>query len=200
MTPRSPEQYEQIRQQTRKQIKDSAFTLFARHGYSDTTVSAIAKEAGISKGLIYHYFNSKDEILVAIFEDLAELIERALDFPENMSADGCLRYLLETLFGYIEEKAEILRLMISLALQPEAADRLKPHIEKTNASQIAAMAELFKILDYEDPDNEAYYLAAKLDGIALGYITMSEEYPYETIKQKILEEYDLHLENRDFQR
>lgn len=198
MTPRTPEQNEQIRERTRKQIKNAAFELFAHHGFSDTAVSAIATKAGISKGLIYHYYDSKDQILVAIFEDLTELGEKALNFPDGMPPAGCLRHVLETTFGYIEGAAEILRLMISLALQPEAVEKLKPYIEKANSDQVEVMTRLFRDLGYKDPQNEAYYLAAKLDGIALGYITMGDDYPYATIKQKILDEYVFQPENHDY--
>ena len=66
MSPRTKEQNEAIREQTRQQIIDAAFLEFANEGYSRTSIATVAKKAKVSKGLIYHYFGSKEEILEAI--------------------------------------------------------------------------------------------------------------------------------------
>ncbi len=49
-------------------ILRAALTLFARHGYHNTTVSDIAGEAGVAAGTIYLYFEKKEELIVALFE------------------------------------------------------------------------------------------------------------------------------------
>lgn len=56
----------------RREIVDAAATLFQARGYHATSVGDIADEAGISKPTIYHYFDSKEEILVFIHELIAE--------------------------------------------------------------------------------------------------------------------------------
>lgn len=195
MTPRTPEQNEAIREQTRRQIKDAAFDLFARKGFSNTRVSSIADEAEISKGLIYHYFQSKKEILKAIFDDLASIGDRAMDFPEELPPEDRLEQMLEMTFGFIREQKETMRLLISLALQPDVMAELKPSIEEYNARQLETLADLLRELGHENPKIEAYFLGAKLDGIALGFITLEEDYPFNVIKQKILDEYVPKTEN-----
>ena len=50
----------------RQRILDTAVTLFTHYGYDKTTVSDIAREAGISKGAIYLHFESKDALLEAL--------------------------------------------------------------------------------------------------------------------------------------
>src|SRR5690606_16894588 len=42
--------------------------LFANHGYDRTSVRMIAREAGVAQGLLYNYFGSKEDLLVALFE------------------------------------------------------------------------------------------------------------------------------------
>lgn len=191
MAPRTPEQNEEIREQTRRQIKDAAFQLFAQEGFTDTPVSSIAEAAGVSKGLIYHYFSSKEDILIGIFEDLQQLGEQMMDFSEDQSPTERMQQMLERTFYYMEQSSEVIRLMISLALQPDAVERLHPHIQKENERQVKVLSGILEQMGYEDPEQEAYYLAAKLDGIALGYISMGDDYPYQQIKQKILKEYVL---------
>ncbi len=86
MTPRTPEQAADIRQQRRRELLDAARELFAAKGFEKTNVSDIAARAGVSQGTIYWYFKSKDELLMAVFEDwLAGL---AQDYATIVSAPG----------------------------------------------------------------------------------------------------------------
>jgi TetR/AcrR family transcriptional regulator len=60
----------------RRRILEVAAPLFARHGYDRTSLAMIAVAAGVSKGLVYHYYPDKDAVLADIIRrHLAELIE-----------------------------------------------------------------------------------------------------------------------------
>lgn len=189
MSPRTPEQNEEIRQQTRNQIIDVAFKLFANEGYAKTSIAAVAKKAGISKGLIYHYFDSKQDILEAIFDQLIELGEAVTNFPKEFTPVDKIRQTLERTFEFIETESNTGRLMVSLALQPEAFSSLKAKLDKVQEQQLDLYKEIMWDLGYEQPKLEAYQLGAIMDGILLGCVTMGEHYPLKEMKQKILEEY-----------
>jgi AcrR family transcriptional regulator len=60
----------------RRQILDAALALFARHGYAGTTTKAIARDAGITEGLIYHYFGGKAELLVELAKQRSALLQQ----------------------------------------------------------------------------------------------------------------------------
>jgi TetR/AcrR family fatty acid metabolism transcriptional regulator len=51
----------------RRMILDAAIRVFARQGFHTCRVSDIADEAGVAYGLVYHYFQSKDEVLDTLF-------------------------------------------------------------------------------------------------------------------------------------
>ncbi len=51
----------------RRMILDAAVTVFARQGFHHCRVSDVADEAGVAYGLVYHYFDSKEEILNELF-------------------------------------------------------------------------------------------------------------------------------------
>ena len=53
----------------RRQILDAAVRVFARQGYEASPVSNVAKEAGVTYGLVYHYYDSKDAVLKAVFRE-----------------------------------------------------------------------------------------------------------------------------------
>src|SRR5918999_5038222 len=82
MSPRSPAANEQLGAESRSRITAHALRLFAEHGYDRTTVKMIADAAGISQGLIYAHFATKDDLLVAIFE------QSMRDIQESFAAAG----------------------------------------------------------------------------------------------------------------
>jgi TetR/AcrR family transcriptional regulator, fatty acid metabolism regulator protein len=53
----------------RSVILDAALRTFAGRGYTDTKVAEIASEAGVAEGTLYNYFQSKEELLLALFDE-----------------------------------------------------------------------------------------------------------------------------------
>ena len=69
---------------TKRRLYDAAIGLMARKGYESTTLRDVAKEAGVSVGLLYRYFPSKRAVIVALYEDLStEYASRALAMPRG---------------------------------------------------------------------------------------------------------------------
>jgi len=69
----------------RQQILDAARRFFIDKGYSPTTMEDIAKAAGLSKGGIYHYFQSKKQVFEAL---VRQEYEESTAFLENISSKG----------------------------------------------------------------------------------------------------------------
>jgi TetR/AcrR family transcriptional regulator, fatty acid metabolism regulator protein len=63
----------------RRQILDAAIRVFARQGFHSCRVSDIADEAGVAYGLVYHYFESKDEVLNELFTERWSLLLAAIE-------------------------------------------------------------------------------------------------------------------------
>jgi AcrR family transcriptional regulator len=80
--------------ETRQKILDAARRAFARKGYDATTNKDIAEHVGITTGAIYHYFASKADLYVAVYEEVQVMIydvfEKAVapyvDFPSRLAA------------------------------------------------------------------------------------------------------------------
>ncbi|MCH5585237.1 TetR/AcrR family transcriptional regulator [Shimazuella sp. AN120528] len=66
------EQLEQIHKERKIQIAQAATKVFAKHGIAGTKMSMISQAAGISHGLLYHYFNSKDELFTSLVKSAIE--------------------------------------------------------------------------------------------------------------------------------
>lgn len=74
-------------------VTRAAVTLFAANGYSNTSVQQIVEAAGVTKGAMYHYFQSKDDLLFAIYDRLLSLQRTHLDeiIARGGDADEVLR-------------------------------------------------------------------------------------------------------------
>jgi AcrR family transcriptional regulator len=191
MSPRTAQQNLAIREQRRLAILDAGLTVFAQKGYGASTIDQIAQEAGISKGLLYNYFKSKEDLLHAIFQHVVEQTENLWQFDESLHAKDKLKKLLDATFYYIEEHLEVVRLMTQLALQEEAIGELKEHIDTSQKGKFLLMEPLFKEMGYDNPKEETYYLGAFLDGVGLGKMVLGSDYPYQEMKERLYTKYDL---------
>ena len=69
----------------RRQILDAAIRVFARQGFNDCRVSDIAREANVAYGLVYHYFDSKDQVLNELFVERWSLLLQAIQEVDEHS-------------------------------------------------------------------------------------------------------------------
>tara|TARA_Y100001934_G_C12190587_1_gene696187 strand:- start:405 stop:980 length:576 start_codon:yes stop_codon:yes gene_type:complete len=191
MSPRNPAQNEAQRAQTRQQILMAGLKAFAEKGYTAASMAYIAKEAGVSKGLSYHYFSSKEDLLHGIFEMLVAVGEGMEDQITGKSPKEQLRLTVEMGFQFMDEQRDIVRFMTAIAIQPEVTARLKELITKHKNLSIDMYRDIFKALSYDAPLAEAYAFGALMDGTVLGYLALGPDYPLEDMKQKILTKYHL---------
>src|ERR687895_2895618 len=68
----------------RRRLLELGKDLFTRHTYAELSMAAIAKEAGISKALLYHYFPSKQAYFVATLEQQAEELAKRLEVDSDL--------------------------------------------------------------------------------------------------------------------
>jgi TetR/AcrR family transcriptional regulator, fatty acid metabolism regulator protein len=83
----------------RRQILDAAIRVFARQGFHRCRVSDIADEAGVAYGLVYHYFNSKDQVLNELFSERWSLMLDAIDEVDRQPMPA--REKLDAVAGFI---------------------------------------------------------------------------------------------------
>ncbi|RJP35456.1 MAG: TetR/AcrR family transcriptional regulator [Actinobacteria bacterium] len=104
-------------------IIGNAFNVFRENGYANTKMSDIAEAAGISKGTIYLYFKSKEELLAKALETMLHLIqEKAYGQLEAIQdSEERLREFIHVFMGVFQEVAGV----IGLLMEAISSDRLK---------------------------------------------------------------------------
>ena len=97
----------------RQAIIEAGIRVFIDKGVSETTVRDIIRSTGLASGTFYNYFNSKEEVLVAIFDDFAKEIGKSVR-DENVqpeSFEEFLRIKLTRFFKFVSSKPEIYMIM-----------------------------------------------------------------------------------------
>ena len=132
---------ERLVQERRIELLDAALLVFARRGYHATSLKEIAEEAGVTDGLLIHYFGSKANLLRTVLEHKRSVLAELEDLVEEAAEDDpeqALRTLATRWIGILQNQA---RPMIAVLLgearyNPEVAEALAHH-----ASQSAARTE-----------------------------------------------------------
>lgn len=125
MTPRNARQFKEIRREKKALIMDVALEHFASRGFHTTTISHIARHAGISKGLLYNYFTSKEELLGEIINRSLADIYLSFD-PDH---DGYLseeefEHFVRRIFSTLNDNRQFWRLLFSILLQKGVFENL----------------------------------------------------------------------------
>ena len=85
---------------TRERIVEAARSLFFKQGYTATGVAQILKEAEANSGSFYHFFPSKDDLLVAVLEKYQAMLEPQVLRPAFTRTNDPIKRLFAVLEGY----------------------------------------------------------------------------------------------------
>jgi len=167
--PRTPEQYQQIRDEKKRLIMNTALELFAGNGFHRTSISDIARHAGISKGLLYNYFVSKEELVVEMMKDgFVELIVSLDTNRDTVLANEEMKSFINELLQSIIKRSHFWRLYFAVISQPIVNKTAYGEIMEIATPLFKLLSDYFAKMGYENPEAESRFFAALLDGIICG--------------------------------
>ena len=178
---------------TKETLLRAALKVFAANGYHGSSVADIAKEAKVSKALFYHYFASKNDLLIVFarqrLEEWAPLIEglETIESPQER-----IVFLIDFVLGELETRPDWLRFLYMLYLTTEGINAIQEAMQKYKQQfdrLFAAEQRLYRDLGADDPEMEATYLRSVLQGISLEYLLSGKNYPLNTMKKTIIKRY-----------
>ncbi len=188
MSPRTSKQYEVIREEKIVLIMDTALEHFANEGYFATTINHIAKHAGISKGLMYNYFESKEALLKAIIHKSISEVHNYFDIDrDGYLSEEEFEFFVRKVNVMLKEKRSFWRLLFQLLMQNDVREQFLKSFVGTDslersgtvpdlnlpASQIMRMITDYfvrkkgKKLDDYDPEIEIKMFLITLKGFAI---------------------------------
>ncbi len=191
MAPRTAEQIETLRQERRLHIIRTALRLFARKGFDATSISLLAREAGMAKGLVYTYFDSKDELLQAVIQDGWEQMETM--FATALTEDEPIRQLEQLLrmsFRMLRENGEFWSLYFSMLIRVDHAAQMQPVMQRLYDDTRQMVEAIFEQLGRHPVRYEAAKLLALLDGIGLhAWSLWPRGFPLDDFEENLVKEY-----------
>ncbi len=143
---------EEKNQQTRRRILDSALVEFAEKGYGGSSVNTICSAQGISKGIIYHYFENKDELYLSCVEEcfqrLTDHLSAALPAEDTGSVEEALGRYFSARVAFFQENPVYQPIFCEAVLSPPGplAGEILAHREGFDALTVATLEELLRRL------------------------------------------------------
>ncbi|MCW8823952.1 MAG: TetR/AcrR family transcriptional regulator, partial [Ignavibacteriaceae bacterium] len=177
MSPRTKVQFEEIRQKSRENIEKIALELFAIKGYHATSISQIAEKAGISKGLLYNYYKSKEQLLDSVIMKVYDEIMRIVQMSENLPAEKQIEQMIIQTTEHLKKNITFWQLYLFLVHQSDVHKKLSELYEKMRDDYLNYVVKLFQEMGSNNPTMEALMLGTMFDGIGLNYVTAPEGYP-----------------------
>ena len=124
MSPRTSKQFQEIREEKRTLIMDTALEHFASEGYHAVTITDLAKHAGISKGLMYNYFESKEALLRAIIQRSVSEVQNYFDTDRDGFLSGEeFEFFVRKLGVLLKQKRDFWRLLFQILMQGEVREQ-----------------------------------------------------------------------------
>ncbi|WP_105171928.1 transcriptional regulator BetI [Pseudoalteromonas sp. T1lg24] len=159
--------YEPIR---RQQLIDATLNSVAELGLKATTINTISKRAGLSSGIISHYFGSKNGLIEATVRYLLTSLKSSLisKIDENISQQQRLMLIVEANFSVVQKQAHVTKTWLSFWAESMHDEQLH-RLQAVNAKRLYSnLLYSFKtLLPYEQALQAATLSAAMIDGLWL---------------------------------
>jgi len=183
MSPRTEKQLQKIRDEKRELILQTALELFADKGYYATSISNIANKAGISQGLLYSYFKSKEDLLHVLFDNYLKLMSNMIN-PNNDDeiTNEEMRGFLKMMTMSMKEENTYWRLFFQLSMQKDIINYLLEKISNDEGfiKYVQLVARYFNER-FALPEVEMLVFTSMIKGFSLQYVLTPDRYTAETV-------------------
>jgi TetR/AcrR family transcriptional regulator, fatty acid metabolism regulator protein len=181
----------------RRAILDAAITVFARQGFHSARVSDVAAEAGVAYGLVYHYFDSKDQMLNELFSERWQLLLEASHEVQETDASprdklaGVANFIIES-YRHEPELMKVIIVEVTRAANSFGRTHL-PEIRKAYdlvAGIVADAQRTGEFRDDVDPNFSAMVFYGAIEQLLTGWIfdlIPAADDDYERAKQLVIE-------------
>jgi len=163
-----------------RRILAAVRSILAQKGYAGTTINLVAKEAGVSRGLLHYYFKNKEEMLAKVIQDnmqlnvrlVSDLLENcnsAADFAEQLV--GALRHVLQQDPDFFHLFFEGWAVARQSAVVSQTLDELYGQFRRAMSEGLETAQNNGKIKPRLPIASTAVYLTGLIDGLGLQMIT-----------------------------
>ena len=190
MSPRTQEQNLEIRKQREELILTATLKMFSTNGYVGTSMQSISKEAGISKGNLYNYFESKEELLKAVLiNGINQFAELMGSYPSELISENDFERMIKGNFEIVKSNSNYWKLYFNILTQPQANALFQEIFAPLLDGYLKVFESYFRNRGDKNPQITSMLLGSTLDGISIGYIMMGDLYPIDEVINELIEKF-----------
>ncbi len=190
MSPRTEKQYKEIRKEKRAIILEAAVEVFAEKTFMGASVSMISKKAGVSKGLLYNYFESKEDLLKQIiFEGFEEFAQVFAPNKDGILTEDEFKFFIDETFRLLESDIHFWKLYFSIVMQPDVMLLVQDKIMEMIGPFLQSLVEYYEKKGVANPVAYARLMGSIMDGVSMNYLVDPEGFPVEDIKKIIIDKF-----------
>ena len=168
-----------------------ALQLFAERGYENTSTSLIAKQAGVSEGLIFRHFENKYGLLQALIADGQARVQRFMDeIVRKTDPKQIIAQSIDLPARLIQEEREFWTLQFAMKYKSSQAAALKTQADYYGTLMVA-LTNAFTELGYAQPERETILLVLLLEGVGSAILTAPDTLDLIGITQFIKSKYNI---------
>lgn len=183
--PRTKEQYEALRTATKNKIHTAAIKLFAKKGFAATSVQDIADTAGISTGLLYRHYKTKDDLFNELVSYAAAGLEKIVEtFKNDSSPVEMIRHFTFEILNDLKKDDEFANFLMIMN-QSSTMDDPSPQVQYLNKQSVKMFEQTARLIEKgqelgqfkEGSAKEmAFYYFASIQGLTMIKRSMGQRF------------------------
>ena len=162
----------QIASFRKRQITRAAYEIIAEKGYYNFTMMDIAKRAGVSSGLIHHYFKDKENMLVTLLREMQQNVRLSLERALEPVADPMekLGIFIDQAFGLVENEKEYIYVTFDFLTQIKFNERMQRILSKLYRGYRETLTQILREGKEKGifKDVDEHYISTIFSSILLG--------------------------------
>jgi AcrR family transcriptional regulator len=178
----------------RAQLTRAAYKVVGQKGYYDFTVRDIAREAGLSTGLVHYYFKNKEDLLLNLLKEINRNMTIILNKNIIKSDDPRekLNIFMNQAFDLVKNEKDYFYIVIDFWTQVNKNERMKRANIKLFKSYRDEITKILKegmdkgVFMKMDPDYTAAVIISIIQGLIIQYVIDNNAFQYEDYVKKIM--------------
>lgn len=170
-------------------IIEAALKLFAKKGYSSTSVSSIAQQAGVSQGLLYNFFTSKEDVLKEIaVTGFRQISLTTAVYKDESDPRKAIELHIKNVVKELKSNSQFWRMLHIVRLQEDVLKTIGPLSVQIVDESLKIFTRAFTRMGHKQPAQESLLLFAQIDGLVALYL-FDKKIPLDALAQQLIKRY-----------
>lgn len=173
----------------KEEIMEASYSVLCREGYSGLSIQNIADELGRGKSYIYHYYSSKEDLMVSFLEYILGEMDSASQDYSDLSSEEKLGAMIDEALKLDEERKQFKKAVLEMQAKTPFKQEYAEKFRKIDKLMIEEFTKALKENDVEKPRQEAEILVSTIEGLTKRKTGYNNEKNMEKLKNRLKNRY-----------